>query len=249
MNLYPLFDFEKHRIVMATPVGFKGQLYAYFPEGIPYYHLYRTKRKINSFAELEYIAEKFIYLNPDFDLQTMKQLFYKLSERESGHVIRTYTQRRVEAMVDIVHERKKVPYTGKLRKIIFNPSKMLTKEQKMRIVGQVIGSKPNVEEEDIVYVIDELHMNKEVITIAKIAEMCDSSRYIIKKSLTPKILKEIDRLNKRLRTELNFVAVLEAIEVMRDKKVKIRMRSIKEYTSVREYKALRKAFHHYRRIL
>lgn len=249
MNLYPLFDFEKHRIVMATTVSFKGQLYAYFPEGIPYYHLYRTKRKINSFAELEYIAEKFIYLNPDFELETMKGLFYKLSERESGHVIRTYTQRRVEAMIEIVHERKKVPYTGKLRKIIFNPSKMLTKEQKMRIVGQVIGSKPNVEEEDIFYVMDELHLNKEIITIAKIAEMCDSSRYMIKKSLTPKVVKEMDRLNTRLRTELNVVEVLEAIEVMRDKKVKIRIRSIKEYTSVREYKALRKALHHYRRIL
>ena len=234
---------------MATPVEFRGQLYAYFPEGIPYYHLYRTKRKINSFAELEYVAEKFIHLNPDFDLQTMKELFYKLSERESGHVIRTYTQRRVEAMIDIVYERKKVPYTGKLRKIIFNPSKMLSKEQKMRIVGQVIGSKPNVEQEDIFYVMDELYLNKEIITIQKIADMCDSSRYMIKKSLNNRILKEMDRLNGKLRKEIDFETALEAIEVMREKKVKIRTRSMKDYTSVRNYKALKKALNHYRRIL
>ena len=119
----------------------------------------------------------------------------------------------------------------------------------MRIVGQVIGSKPNVEQEDIFYVMDELYLNKEIITIQKIAEMCDSSRYMIKKSLNNRILKEMDRLNGKLRKEIDFETALEAIEVMREKKVKIRTRSMKDYTSVRNYKALKKALNHYRRIL
>ena len=124
--LIPLFDYDRHRIIMESPFIFKGKDYLYFPDGCKFYSLYRTTRKINSFSELEYIGEKFFYLNPSFDIEVAKKLFIRLSERDSGHIIRTYGDSRVENMIERVSERKKVPYCGRLRKIIFNPFKHLT---------------------------------------------------------------------------------------------------------------------------
>ena len=105
--LIPLFDYERHRIIMESSFIFKGADYLFFPEGVEYYSLYRTTRKINSFAELEYIAEKFVWLNPEFKLSKMKRFFSVLSDRGSGHIIRTYGNSRVEDMVERVHRVKK----------------------------------------------------------------------------------------------------------------------------------------------
>ena len=84
---------------MESSFRFHGKKYLFYPKGVKYYKLYRTTRKINSFNELKYIAEKFIYLNPDFDIEIMIKLFLDLSDRSSGHIIRTYGEKRVEMMV------------------------------------------------------------------------------------------------------------------------------------------------------
>ena len=69
----PLFDYERYKIQMESSFAFHGEEYLFFPEGVRYYHLYRSTRKLNSFAELTYLAEKFIFLNPDFDIDLMKR--------------------------------------------------------------------------------------------------------------------------------------------------------------------------------
>ena len=241
MNLYPLFDYERYRIIMQTSVPFGGQAYVYFPDGIPYYSLYRSKRKINSFSELEYTAEKFVHLNPDFNLDLMKSLFVSLSDRDNGHIVRTYGKDRVEAMVESVYIKRKEPYISRLRKIIFNPNKMLSKEEKMKIVGEIIGSKPVISEEDINLVVDDLYLSKEPVTIAKLAELCDTSRYMIKKSITDEVMEKINAMNSKIREENAIAKVTEAIEELTAGGDKLKMRKLKEITSIRNYKLLKKA--------
>jgi hypothetical protein len=226
---------------MQTSVTFSGEAYVYFPEGIPYYSLYRTKRKINSFSELEYTAEKFVHLNPDFDLDLMKSLFVSLSDRDNGHIVRTYGKDRVEAMIESVYMKKKVPYAPKLRKIIFNQNKMLSKEEKMQIVGSIIGSKPSISEEDLSLVVDDLYLSKEPVSIAKLAELCDTSRYMIKKSITPDVMKQMEENNARIREENAIAKAMEAIEILTEGGDKLKMRKLKELTSIRNYKLLKKA--------
>lgn len=241
MSLIPLFDYQKYRIIMETSVPFKGKHYVYFPEGIPYYSLYRTKRKINSFYELEHIAEKFRYLNPDFDEGLMVDLFVKLSDRESGHIIRTYDNDRVVRMVYDVLSKKKTPYMRNKRKIIFNPVKYISKEEKREIVGSLIGRKPLIDESDLKFIISDLYDNRERISITKIAELTDTSRYIVKKSISAKMWRDIVNLNDKIKEEKNISRIIEAIEILTSRGNKLKMRKLKELTSVRDYDVLKKA--------
>ena len=245
MSLIPLFDYEKYRIIMETSVPFRGQHYVYFPEGIPYYSLYRTKRKINSFFELEHIAEKFRYLNPDFDEGLMTDLFVKLSDRESGHIIRTYDSDRVIRMVYSVLQKKKTPYMRNKRKIVFNPAKYISKEDKREIIGSLIGRKPLIDQEDLKFIISDLYFNRERISITKIAELTDTSRYIVKKSMSSEMWRDIENLNEKIKEEKNISKIIEAIEVLTSGGNKLKMRKLKEITSIRDYTILKKAVNLY----
>ena len=165
---------------MESSFVFKGKDYLHFPNGCNFYTLYRTTRKINTFSELEYIAEKFIHLNPEFDIDKMKLLFVGLSDRGSGHIIRTYSQDRVENMIDRVFSKRKLPYCARKRKIIFNPSKMMDRKTKMKIVGAVIGRRNRPSTDDIDSVIEELWLDKDKITISKVANKLNKTRHLVR---------------------------------------------------------------------
>jgi hypothetical protein len=239
--LIPLFDYERYRIIMESPFIFKGKDYLYFPNGCKFYSLYRTTRKINSFSELEYIAEKFIHLNPDFNVNIAKRLFYKLSERDSGHIIRTYGQDRVENMIDRVFSKRKLPYCGRLRKIIFNPSKMIDKSIKMKIVGSIIGTKERPTSTQIDEVVEELWLNKEKITFSKIAEKLNSSRYLISWYFDSEVKESIKSANKDIKKTNLISRAIETIDILTDNGDKLKMRELKRLTSIRNYSILKEA--------
>lgn len=243
--LYPLFNYTRHKIIMESCFTFSGEIYLFFPEGVPYYRLYRTSRKINSFAELEYVAEKFVYLNPEFDFDLMKRLFLELSDRSSGHVIRTYGSDRVEHMVERVYEKKKVPYCPKLRKIIFNPTKRLTKSEKMKIVGKLIGGKPRLSEEDLMMIITDMRENKIKITITKIAELTDKTKHIVNQSVTEKIRNTITQYNFEIKEEISEKKINQAISEILDAGDKITVRGVKKLCSVRNYELIKRVVHPY----
>ncbi len=239
--LTPLFDYDRYRIIMETPFRFKGKDYLYFPDGCKFYSLYRTKRKINSFSELEYIAEKFLYLNPDFDLDIMKRLFVGISDRDSGHIIRTYGQTRVEAMVEKVFEKKKKPYCARKRKIIFNPSKMIDRKEKFKIVGKLIGSKPKPTIQEIDQVIEELWLGKEKITSSRIAKELNTTRYLINWYFTEEIKQSINNANREIKETTLISRAIEAIDALTDKGNRLKMRELKKLTSIRDYSLLKQA--------
>ena len=247
--LIPLFDYERHRIIMESSFIFKGADYLFFPEGVEYYSLYRTTRKINSFAELEYIAEKFVWLNPEFKLSKMKRFFSVLSDRGSGHIIRTYGNSRVEDMVERVHRVKKKPYCARYRKIIFNPSKMFDRKTKMKIVGQLISAKEKPSEDRISGVIEELWFKKEKITISKVAEVLDTTRHLVRWYFKDDILKSIASANKEIRKENMIAKAIEAIDILTEGGSKLKMRKLKEITSIRDYSLLKQAILNYQKIV
>lgn len=127
------------------------------------------------------------------------------------------------------------------RKIIFNPVKYISKEDKREIVGKLIGRKPLIEESDLKFIISDLYENRERISITKIAELTDTSRYIVKKSVSAKMWRDIVNLNEKIKEEKNISKIIEAIEILTSKGNKLKMRKLKEITSVRDYEVLKKA--------
>jgi hypothetical protein len=232
---------------MESPFIFKGKDYLYFPDGCNFYTLYRTTRKINTFSELEYIAEKFIHLNPDFDLEKMKFLFVGISDRGLGHIIRTYSQNRVEDMVERVFSKRKLPYCARKRKIVFNPSKMMDRNTKMKIVGAVIGRRNRPSVEDINSVIEELWLDKDKITISKVASKLNKTLHLVRWYFDQDKLDQFKSLNIEIKQENDMSKAIEAIDVLTEGGNKIKMRKLKQITSIRNYSILKKAVIRYQK--
>jgi len=232
---------------MESPFVFKGKDYLYFPDGCNFYTLYRTTRKINTFSELEYIAEKFVHLNPDFHLEKMKLLFIALSDRGSGHIIRTYSQSRVEGMIERVHSRRKTPYCARKRKIIFNPSKMMDRKTKMQVVGAIIGRRNRPSVDDINSVIEELWLDKDKITISKVADKLNKTRHLVRWYFDQDKLDQFKSLNFEIKEENEMSKAIEAIDVLTEGGNKLKMRSLKKITSIRNYSLLKKAVVRYQK--
>jgi len=226
---------------MESPFVFKGKDYLYFPDGCNFYTLYRTTRKINTFSELEYIAEKFIHLNPEFDIYKMKLLFVGLSDRGSGHIIRTYSQDRVENMIERVFSKRKLPYCARKRKIIFNPSKMMDRKTKMKIVGAVIGRRNRPSIDDIDSVVEELWLDKDKITISKVASKLNKTRHLVRWYFDQDKLDQFKSLNIEIKQENDMAKAIEAIDVLTEGGDKLKMRKLKQITSIRNYSILKKA--------
>ena len=230
---------------MESYFRFDGKDYLFFPKGVNYYRLYRTTRKINSFKELQYIAEKFIYLNPDFDIPLMIKLFLDLSDRSNGPIIRTYGQVRVENMVLTVSQQNKVPYCARKRKIIFNPSKRIDRKEKMKIVGNLISSKQRPAKQYLDNIVQELWQDNIKITISKVAEVAKTSRYMVKWYFDDNVIQKIQDLNVIIK-ETNLISkAIEAIDELTEGGNRVRMRQLKKLTSIRDYSILKKAVKKY----
>lgn len=240
-----LFDYEQHRIIMESNFTFKGESYLFFPKGVKYYHLYRSSRKINSFAELSYVAEKFIYLNPDFDVDKMKRLFFALSDRESGHIVRTYGQSRVDEMVDRVVGERMTPFCPRLRKVLFNPSLYLSKEEKNSVVAKLIHTKQKPLQEEIEEVIQEMWLNKSKITIKGVANELNTSFYLVRWYFTDENIKHIKKVNAEIKREAMMSRAIETIDAITDGGNKLKMRQLKKLTSIRDYALLKEAVSRY----
>lgn len=144
-------------------------------------------------------------------------------------------------MVANVYKKRKIPYCPKLRKVVFNPSKRMSKSEKMKIVGQLIGTKPRLSEQDLIAVIEDMAENKIKITISKIAELTDKTKHIVNQSLTKKIKYLIKELNEKIKIEKDTDSVLEAVDRLFQENKKVTVRRVKQICSVRNYALIKKA--------
>ncbi len=175
----PLFNFERDRLIMETPIRFGGEKYIFFPEGVDYHTLYRTKRKINTTQEIEYVAEKLLWLNPDIQYDIYLYHMKQVTDRSNGHIVRTYSENKIESICEYVWNNQKKPYCKK-RKVIFNPAKMIPVEDKRKIVQKLIHPKIRFEPSQIWKACDKIDGK---LTMKKIAEVLGCSAPTLKKSL------------------------------------------------------------------
>ena len=102
----PLSNMKKIGLLWNLLLGFMAKKYLFYPEGIEFYSLYRTTRKINSIQEIEYVAEKFRWLNPNIDYSVFIRHMKRMTDRSNGHVIRTYSDRRIEIICEDIWDKK-----------------------------------------------------------------------------------------------------------------------------------------------
>jgi hypothetical protein len=163
------------------------------------YELFRSKAKITTYKSLKWHLLVLWYLNPKLD----QDMFIKLAEiicHKSNNFISFAIHD--ELLRKIVYEVSMLdldePPKNKLRKVIFKPNTLISKEEKLRIVGELIGRSKRITEDDIYSCMLEINNNNEKITIAKLAKLLKCASRTIHRNMCEQLKREKELLNKQL---------------------------------------------------
>lgn len=165
---------------------FDGSDYLHFTEEkAEFYSLNYHKRKIQSFQEFQYTMEVLYYLNPEIDWDYFLKAALWVSDRTNGRIIRTYGEARVKEGLVRIWDNPKKPYVNQYRRIIFNPSRMWSKERKLSIVGRLCGGrKSKLNGQGIYDVIEEYMAEEALIKVGDLAKSMGVTRQTISNHLT-----------------------------------------------------------------
>jgi len=90
------------------------------------------------------------------------------------------------------------PPKNKLRKIIFKWHCILSMEDKLKIVGKLIGRSKQIHQDDIYQCMVDIHDWNKKITLSRIAELLDCSVRTIQRNMCEELKREKELLNQQL---------------------------------------------------
>ena len=147
----------------------------------------------------DYFFYVLYFLNQDRPEGLLPTNVYEfIADKKNGFVTFFISDRKLNAMIDDVFNNGGEPPVNKKRKIIFKDYSMLTPEQKMSIVGKLIGRSRRIDEEAIYQCMLDLNEYGKKITIGRIAGLLDCSTRTIQRNMCDELKKEKELLNKVL---------------------------------------------------
>ena len=197
--------FNNNRIVYRRdPITDKpdqeNEVYMYYINGThECYHLFTSKAKITTFKSLKWHLLVLWYLNPQLDQDQFMKVAEILAHKPNGF---TSFAIHADLLRNIVYEVSMLdleePPKNKLRKVIFKYGNLMCKEEKLRIVGSLIGVSKRVHEDDIYQCMIDLNDMGKNITIGRIAGLLDCSTRTIHRNMCTEFKREKELLNKQL---------------------------------------------------
>ena len=195
---------DKHVIYRRDPVNdvptVETALYKYYEDGThECYHLFNSKAKITTYRSLKWHFYVLYFLNQDRDQGLLPTHVYEfIANKENGFVTFFISDKKLQAMIDDVFENGSEPPVNKKRKIIFKPWTPLTPEDKMRIVGELIGRSRRIDEEAIYQCMLDLNEYGKKITVGRVAGLLNCSTRTIHRNMCKELNKEKQYLNNQL---------------------------------------------------
>jgi hypothetical protein len=174
--------------------------YMFFEHGThECYHLFTSKAKITTFKSLKWHLLVLWYLNPHLDQDQFMIIAEILAHKPNGF---TSFAIHAELLRKIVYEVSMLdleePPKNKLRKVIFKYGNGLSKEEKLRIVGELIGRSKRIHEDDIYQCMIDLNDMGKNITMSRIAGLMNCSTRTIHRNMNEDLKREKELLNKQL---------------------------------------------------
>ncbi len=179
----------------------QNNLYMFYENGTHQcYELFRSKAKITTYKSLKWHLLVLWYLNPNLDQDKFMRLAEVIAHKPNGF---TSFGIHVDLLRKIVYEVSMLdldePPKNKLRKVIFKYGNGLTKEDKLRIVGELIGRSKRIHEDDIYQCMLDLHDSGRKIVIAQLALWLECSARTIHRNMSEELKREKELLNKQLK--------------------------------------------------
>ena len=175
-------------------------VYMYYQNGThECYELFRSSAKITTYKSLKWHLLVLWYLNPQLDQDQFMRLAEVIAHKPNGFIsfaIHSDLLRKIVYEVSMLD--LDAPPKNKLRKVIFKPFTRMSKEDKLRIVGRLIGRSIKVCADDIYEVMIDLNDMGKKITIGRIAGLLDCSSRTIHRNMCTQLKREKELLNKQL---------------------------------------------------
>ena len=194
-----------HRIVyIRMPVTDKptqeNECYMFYEEGTyECYELFRSKAQITTFKSLKWHLLVLWYLNPNLDQDKFMRLAEIIAHKPNGFISFKIHE---DLLRKIVYEVSMLdldePPKNKLRKVIFKYGNGLSKEEKLRIVGELIGRSKKFHGDDIYDIMLMLNHGGWSITIARLAKGLECSTRTVHRNMSEELKREKELLNKQL---------------------------------------------------
>ena len=175
-------------------------VYMYYENGThECYELFRSSAKITTYKSLKWHLLVLWYLNPQLDQDQFMRLAEVIAHKPNGFIsfaIHSDLLRKIVYEVSMLD--LDAPPKNKLRKVIFKPFTRISKEDKLRIVGKLIGRSSRIHEDDIYECMIDLNDMGKKITIGRIAGLLDCSSRTIHRNMCTQLKREKELLNKQL---------------------------------------------------
>ena len=195
---------NKRRIVYRrNPITDKptieNECYMFYEDGTyECYELFRSKAKITTYKSLKWHLLVIWYLNPQLTQDEFEEITYVIANKSHGFVSFNIGDRLLDKIIyEVSMCDLEQPPKNKLRKVIFKPT-TLSKEEKLRVVGELIGRTKKFNGGDIYDVMLMLNHGGWKITIARLARGLNCSSRTIHRNMSEELKKEKELLNQQL---------------------------------------------------
>ena len=177
----------------------ENECYMFYEDGTyECYELFRSKAKITTYKSLKWHLLVIWYLNPQLTQDEFEEIAYVIANKSSGFVSFNIGDRLLDKIIyEVSMCDLEQPPKNKLRKVIFKPT-TLSKEEKLRVVGELIGRTKKFNGGDIYDVMLMLNHGGWKITIARLARGLNCSSRTIHRNMSEELKKEKELLNQQL---------------------------------------------------
>ena len=195
---------NKRIVYRRNPISDKptqeNECYLFYEEGTyECYHLFNSRAKITTYKSLKWHLLVMWYLNPQLDQDQFMEIAEVIANKEQGFTTFTIHPELLRKMVyDISMLDLENPPKNKMRKVIFKMNSGLCVEEKLRVVGELIGRTKKVTQDDIYECMLSLHELGKKITITQLALWLECSTRTIHRNMCEELKREKELLNKQL---------------------------------------------------
>ena len=163
------------------------------------YHLFNSKAKITTYKSLKWHMLVLWYLNPQLDPDDFTSLCEFIVEKSNGFVTFAVPPQLLKKIIyEVSMMELDEPPKNKMRKIIFKWHCILPAEDKLKIVGKLIGRQKQIHEDDIYQCMVDINDMGSKITLSRIAGLLDCSTRTIQRNMCEELKREKELLNKQI---------------------------------------------------
>lgn len=164
-----------------------------------YYNLFNSPAMINTYKSLLWHLIVLFYLNEGISQAKFERLAYFITDKKNGFVTFNASKSMVSNMLSEVYDFDfNLAPKNKIKKIIFKDFIPLNKNEKLSIVGKLLGRTSKATPENIYQCMVELNELGEKITISKLAKHLNCTTRTVYRNLTDELKQEKDNLNEEV---------------------------------------------------